>query len=181
MKKVLVILSLVVITGTVQAQTKETSSAIVSFDATTPKDALPKAESKTVIGLLNTTTGEIGFEAAVNSFTFTNPMIQDHFNGEKWMHSQKFPLFSFTGKVTDLSKVNFAKNGTYTVPVSGDLTIKDITKPVSTTVTVKVEGGTVNANTEFSIKLADYGIKGVPIDAGKVAKEPTIRVSASLK
>jgi hypothetical protein len=46
-------------------------------------------------------------------------LIQEHFNGEKWMNSEAYPLFVFAGRIADLSKVNFSKNGTYTVPVSG--------------------------------------------------------------
>lgn len=181
MKKVLLILSLVITTGSMFAQSKSTTSGVVTFDATTPKDALPKADNKTVIGELDTKTGGLGFEAAVKNFTFTNPMIQEHFNGEKWLNSDKFPLFTFIGKITDLSKVNFSKNGTYTVPVSGDLTIKDITKPVTTNATIVVAGGTLTTSASFAIKLADYAISGVPIEAGKVATEPKITVSATLK
>jgi hypothetical protein len=44
-----------------------------------------------------------------------------------------------------------------------------------------ISNGVINATSSFSIKLADYGIKGVPIDAGKVSKQPQITVSASFK
>ena len=67
------------------------------------------------------------------------------------------------------------------MPVTGDLTIKGVSKEVSTPATIIIKNGTINATADFSIKLADYGITGVPIDAGKVAKEPKITVSAELK
>lgn len=182
MKKVFLILSLVTVSASVFAQVKKTSSATVSFDATTPKDALPKADNKTVVGELNTKNGQIGFEATVKNFAFTNEMIQDHFNGEKWLNSAKFPTFTFVGKLSDLSKVKFDKPGTYTVPVSGELTVKDVTKPVSTNATIEVvAGGVIKTSASFTIKLADYGITGAPIDAGKIATEPKITVSAELK
>ncbi len=181
MKKTFLLLSFITATMLSFAQVKSTTSAVVGFDATTAIDNLPKAENKTVIGEIDTKTGAIGFEAVVKNFAFANPMIQEHFNGAKWMNSSAFPLFSFNGKITDLSKVNFGKNGTYTVPVSGDLTIKDITKKITTSAKIVVDGGTINATSAFSVKLSDYGISGVPVDAGKVAKEPKINVSASLK
>jgi polyisoprenoid-binding protein YceI len=181
MKKAILFLSLVTVTGSVFAQLKQTSSAVVSFDASTSLDNLPKAENKTVIAEIDTKTGTVGFEAAVKNFAFSNPMIQDHFNGANWLNSTEFPSFLFTGKITDLSKVNFAKDGSYIVPVTGDLTIKNVTKPVVTTATIIVNGATLNASTSFSIKLAEYGVSGVPIDAGKVAREPKITVSAELK
>jgi polyisoprenoid-binding protein YceI len=181
MKKITLFLALITLSLASFSQTKGTTSAVVSFDATTSIDNLPKAENKTVIGEIDTKTGEIGFEAAVKNFAFSNPMIQDHFNGEKWMNSGTYPLFTFTGKITDLSKVNFSKNGTYTVPVSGDLTVRNVTKPVKTTARLVVDGGSINATSSFTIKLSDYGITGVPVDAGKIAKEPKITVSAILK
>jgi polyisoprenoid-binding protein YceI len=181
MKKTFLLISIITLTTSLFAQTKKTTSATVSFDATTSIDNLPKADNKTVIGELDTKTGTIGFEAVVKNFAFSNPMIQEHFNGGNWLNSSKFPVFLFTGKITDLTKVNFAKNGTYTVPVTGDITIKDVTKPVSTTATIIVADATISANASFSIKLADFGISGAPIDGGKVAKEPKITVSAELK
>jgi polyisoprenoid-binding protein YceI len=81
--------------------------------------------------------------------------------------------------VDNLKKVKFKKDGTYKVQVSGMLTVKGISKPVNTLAMIVVAGETVNANTSFTIKLADYGISGQPVDAGKVSKEPKINVSAS--
>ena len=181
MKKTILFLSFVAITGSLFAQKKTTTSATVAFDASTAIDALPKAENKTVIAAVDTKTGTVAFEATVKNFAFSNPMIQDHFNGANWLNSDAFPKFSFKGKIVDPSKVNFTKDGSYTVNVAGDLTIKDVTKPVAATATIAVSGGTLNTTSSFSIKLADYGITGVPIDAGKVAKEPKITVSAELK
>ena len=181
MKKTLLFLSFVAITGTLFAQKKTTTSAVVAFDATTDKDKLPKAENKTVIGVVDTKTGTVAFEATVKNFSFANEKVQEHFNGENWLSSDAFPKFSYNGKIDDLSKVDFTKDGTYNVSVSGDLTIKGITKPVTTTGTIVVKGGVLNATTNFSIKVADYGISGAPIEGGKVSREPKISVSAILQ
>ena len=178
MKKSILFLSFIAITGSVMAQKATTTSAVVIFDATTPKDALPKAENKAVIASFDKTTGAVAFEAAVNNFAFTNPMIQDHFNGEKWMNSASFPKFSFTGKIDKLSKINFTKNGDYDVEVSGNITVKGISQPISVPATVTVKDGVIAAKSNFSIKLKDFGITGQPIDAGKVAEKPTVTVSA---
>lgn len=179
MKKSFFAFAFLMLASAVYAQKKTTSSATVTFDATTPKDALPKATNNTVNGSINTETGAVDFEAMVASFAFSNPRIQEHFNGENWMNSKDWPSFTFRGKITKLSAVNFAKNGTYTVTVSGKLAIKDKTKEVKTPVTLVVNDGKISASTTFSIKLADFDIKGVPIDAGKVAPEPRISVSAN--
>jgi polyisoprenoid-binding protein YceI len=178
MKKTILFLAFIATTGTVMAQKLTTTSAVVSFDATTPKDALPKAENKAVIAALDKTTGTVAFEAAVNNFAFSNPMIQEHFNGDNWMKSATFPKFTFSGKIDKLNKVKFHKNGSYKVTVSGTLTIKDVTKPISAPATIVVKDGAITSSSAFSIKLSDYGISGAPIEAGKVATEPKISVSA---
>lgn len=179
MKKTVLLLSLVAFTSVLFAQTKKTTSATVAFDATTPKDALPKAENKTVIAEIDTKSGQIGFEAAVKNFTFTNPTIQAHFNEERWLNSDKFPAFTFMGKIADVTKYNFSKNGVYNVTVTGQLTIKDKTNNVTTPATIEVKNGTLIANASFSIVLADYGIQVGT--AGKIAGEPKITVAAELK
>ena len=181
MKKTLLFLSFVAIAGTSMAEKKTTTSATVAFDASTAIDALPKAENKTVIAAVDTKTGSVAFEPTVKNFAFTNPMIQEHFNGEKWLNSDTYPKFSFKGKIADLTKVNFSKDGTYKVSVTGDLTVRDVTKNITAPATIVVNNGAISATSNFSIKLSDFGVTGVPIDAGKVAKEPKITVSAELK
>jgi polyisoprenoid-binding protein YceI len=104
--------------------------------------------------------------------------MQEHFNGANWMNSDQFPKFTFTGKVEKVNKVKFTKDGTYNVTVAGVLTIKDIAKTETVTGTITVTAGKIKVMTNFTIKLADYNITGMPIEAGKVSKEPKISVSA---
>lgn len=182
MKKTIMILSLLsVVTFAVAQKKKVTTSANVSFDASTPKDALPKAENKTVVASLDTKTGGVAFEALVKNFTFSNPMMQDHFNGAQWMDSDKNPKASFKGKIINVASVDFKKDGSYNVNVAGDLTMHGITKPVSASATIVVKGKAVSSTANFSAKLADYGVNGPAIAAGKVAEEAKIIVSASFK
>lgn len=181
MKKTILCIALVAATGSIFAQKKTTTSGTISFDATTSKDALPKAENKTVIAAIDAKKGTIAFEAIVKNFTFTNPKIQEHFNGETWMDSEKFPTATFKGNITNLAAVDFKKDGTYNADVAGDLTIHGITKPVKTTGKIVVAGKAVSTRADFSIKLEDYGVNGPAIGAGKVSTEPKISVSADLQ
>jgi len=179
MKKTVLVLSLIAFTSVLFAQTKKTTSATVAFDATTALDALPKAENKTVIAEIDTKTGQVGFEAAVKNFAFTNPTIQAHFNEERWLNSDKYPAFTFMGKITDVTKYNFSKNGVYNVTVTGQMTIKDKTNNVTAPATIEVKNGALTATASFTIVLADYGVQVG--NGGKIAGEPKITVSAELK
>lgn len=181
MKKTILLFALVFTVAGVFAQKKTTTSATINFDATTSLDALPKAENKTAIAAFDTKTGNVRFEAAIKDFNFANPKIQEHFNGKQWMSSDEFPKASFKGTASNIAAVNFKKDGTYTVDVTGDLTIHGVTKSVTTKATVVVSGKSFNATSSFTIKLDDYGINGGAIAAGKVSKEPTITVAADFK
>ncbi|MFM2137876.1 MAG: hypothetical protein RJA57_183, partial [Bacteroidota bacterium] len=160
------------------AQKKTTASAIVAFDATTPKDALPKAENRTVIGSIDTQTGAVAFEAAVKNFAFSNPKIQEHFNAPNWLNSDEFPKFTYSGMIEKANKVKWNKNGTYNVQVNGIITVKGISKPTKVEGTITVTDGKYKVAANFDIKLKDFNISGQAIEAGKVAQEPKISVTA---
>ncbi len=178
MKKTILSVAFVMATGLLFAQKKTTTSATIAFDATTNLDALPKAENKTVIASLDTKTGVVAFEAAVKSFTFGNPKIQEHFNSKGWMDSDQFASATFKGSIVNLKDVKFNKDGTYTVTVTGDLTIHGETKPVESKGTITVSGKSIKTTSDFTIKLEDYKVNGGAIAAGKVSKEPKITVVA---
>lgn len=180
MKKNVLTVLIALFSVTLFAQKKTTTSAIVAFDASTAIDNLPKAENKTVIAALDMAKNTVQFEASIKNFAFSNPRIQEHFNQKSWMNSDEFPKTTFSGVIKNPSAVNFKKDGTYTVMVEGDLTIRGKTNKVNTPATIVVSGNSIKANAEFNIKLSEYEIEGSAITAGKVSKEPKISVSAEL-
>jgi polyisoprenoid-binding protein YceI len=180
MKKTILSLLIASVSVMAFAQKKTSTSAIVAFDASTSIDNLPKAENKTAIAAIDPAKNTVQFEVAIKNFAFANPKIQEHFNQESWLNSDKFPKATFSGVITNPSAVNFKKDGTYNVTVEGDLTIKGKTNKVAAPVTIVVVGNTFKTSTAFNIKLADFGVEGQPITAGKVSAEPKISVSAEL-
>ena len=90
MKKTILFLALALFTTGLFAQKKTTTSAVIAFDASTSLDNMPKAENKTAIGALDTKTGSLAFEATVKNFTFSNPTMQGHFNGDRWLNSDTY-------------------------------------------------------------------------------------------
>lgn len=181
MKKTILLFSLALTTGVLFAQKKTTTSATISFDATTEKDGLPKADNKTSIASFDTKSGAVAFETSIKNFSFSNPMIQEHFNGEQWMNSDKYATATFKGTVKGTDAINFEKDGVYTASVEGDLTMHGETKPVKTTATFKVKDKAITATADFKVKLEDYKVTGGAIAAGKVSKEPKISVVAEFK
>ena len=180
MKKTILSLMIATVSMMTFAQKKTSTSAIVAFDASTAVDNLPKAENKTAIAAIDPAKNTVQFEAAIKNFAFANPKIQEHFNQESWLNSDKFPKATFSGVIINPSAVNFKKDGTYNVTVEGDLTIKGKTNKVTAPATIVVAGTTLKTNATFNIKLADFAVEGQPITAGKVSAEPKISVSAEL-
>jgi polyisoprenoid-binding protein YceI len=180
MKKTILSLAIATISMMTFAQKKTSTSATIAFDASTAIDDLPKAENKTSIAAIDPEKNTVQFEAAIKNFTFSNPRIQEHFNQKGWMNSDEFPKATFNGVITNPTAVNFTKDGTYNVTVEGDLTIKGKTQKITTPATIVVAGKTLKTNAAFNIKLADFGVEGQPIAAGKVAAEPKLTVTAEL-
>jgi polyisoprenoid-binding protein YceI len=180
MKRTILSLAIATISMMAFAQKKTSTSATIAFDASTSIDDLPKAENKTAIAAIDPSMNTVQFEAAIKNFAFANPKIQEHFNQKGWLNSDEFPKATFNGVITNPSAVDFKKDGTYNVTVEGDLTIKGKTQKVTAPATIVVAGKTLKTNASFTIKLADFGVDGQPITAGKVSGEPKISVSAEL-
>jgi len=202
MKKTILLIALVTVTGSIFAKhsvtvsdkeksaipssqkagaKKTTTSGTISFNATTAKDAKPKAENKTVIASIDILVGTVAFEVIVKNFSFENPMMQEHFNSPVWMDSEKYPTATFKGKIANLNAINFNKDGKYAAEVKGDLTIHGVTKSVSSAGSISVVGGSIKVASDFNVALADYGVNGPAIAAGKVATESKVSVSAEMK
>jgi polyisoprenoid-binding protein YceI len=132
-----------------------------------------------VVSTLETSTGDVAFSVPMQSFEFEKALMQEHFNSKDFLNTKDFPKAKFEGKITNISEVDFTKDGTYEANVSGNLTIKDVTKPITEKGTITVKGGVINAKTKFKLVLADYGVtfkKGKP--ATNVAKEIEVTLNA---
>jgi polyisoprenoid-binding protein YceI len=103
-------------------------------------------------------------------------LLEEHFN-ENYMESSKIPKATFKGKTTNLSAVNFNKEGTYNVSVEGDLTLHGVTQKITAPGTISVKAGKINAASTFKIKIKDYGIKIPTLVADKIAEVVEIKVN----
>ena len=158
-----------------------TKSGNINFDATSSSSP-EKIEgvNRTVTCVLDTKTGNIQFAALMKGFEFEKALMEEHFN-ENYVESEKFPRAEFKGAVSDNGKVNYAKDGTYTVKVSGKLTMHGETKDVETEGKITVQGGKISAVAGFNVLLADFKIAIPGLVADKVSKTAKINVTCSLE
>ncbi|MCC6413212.1 MAG: YceI family protein [Saprospiraceae bacterium] len=162
------------------AQQYFTRDALVKFDATAPSSPEEiKAVNKSGTAVLDITTGDMAWKVLIKNFLFEKSLMQEHFN-ENYMESGKFPNATFSGKIVNLSDVNFKKDGEYKVRAKGVLEMHGVKKDVEFPGTIKVSGNTLQVKTNFSVACADYGIKIPGTVSDKVGKEVKISIDAPL-
>lgn len=141
---------------TASAQKVYTKNGNISFFSKAPLENI-SADNNQVMSVLNQQNGEMQFSVIIKSFKFKKALMEEHFN-ENYMESDKHPKATFKGNVSDISKVNFAKDGKYDVVVAGDLTIHGVTNKVSAPGTISVKNGVASGTSKFNLRLADYKI-----------------------
>ena len=95
------------------------------------------------------------------------------------MESAKYPKSTFKGTITDLSKISFDKEGTYTAMVTGDLSIHGVTKKVTAPVSFSVKDGKFSASSVFPISLSDYNINIPEVVRDNISNHIEITVSCN--
>ena len=120
-------------------------------------------------------TGQIIFAVLVKGFKFENQLMEDHFN-ENYMESTQFPKADFKGYIKNIKEVDLTKDGTYPINIEGVLTIHGTGNKVTTTGTLQIQQGKPTMVGEFSIKIKEYGIKGLYIGE-KIAADAKIKVN----
>jgi polyisoprenoid-binding protein YceI len=165
---------------TLPAQQYFSRDALVKFDATaksSPEEI--KAVNKSGTAVLDIATGEMAWKVLIKNFLFEKSLMQEHFN-ENYMESGKFPNATFSGKIVNLSDVNFKKDGEYKVRAKGVLEMHGVKKDVEFPGTIKVAGGKLQVKTDFSVLLADYNVKIPGTVSDKISKEVKINIDAPM-
>jgi polyisoprenoid-binding protein YceI len=133
------------------------------FSSTALEDI--EANNYKAVSTLDTETGDVVFSVPMQSFEFDKALMQEHYNGKNFLSTKKFPKSKMTGKITNLSDIDFTKNGQYNATVKGEMTIKGEMQSFNAKGSVSVADGKITINSKFNLTLADYKIafkKGKP-------------------
>ncbi|MDP4208005.1 MAG: YceI family protein [Bacteroidota bacterium] len=174
MKSKLLILLMLGSFQLMSAQKYISKSGHIWFISNTPMEVI-EGHNRQAVSTLDVSTGDVAFMMLIKAFEFKIALMQEHFN-ENYMESDKIPKSSFKGKITNIGKIDFKKDGSYAAEVSGDLTIHGVTKAVSTKGTIEVKGKVITTKAKFTVSPKDYGIKIPSLVESKVAKEVEINV-----
>jgi polyisoprenoid-binding protein YceI len=140
------------------------------------------ADNYKVVSTLDIASGEVVFSVPMQSFEFEKAKMQQHYNSEKFLDTKTYPKAKFKGNITNMSDIDFSKDGTYDADVSGELTIHGVTKPITEKGAITVDGNKVLVITKMQITLADYEIafeKGKP--STNIAKTIDVTVKSEFE
>lgn len=150
MKKIIGLLIIfAVAVGSVEAQKYITKTGKVRFFSDAPLEKV-EAVNNQVNAVLDVASGDMVFKVLIKSFVFEKALMQEHFN-ENYMESDKFPVSTFTGKVTNISGMDFSKDMKYTAEVEGTLTIHGVSRPVKTQGTLESKNGKIEGKSVFTV------------------------------
>ena len=116
----------------------------------------------------------------VAGFKFQKALLEEHFQ-ENYMEISKFPKSGFKGKISNIASVNFEKDGTYPVDVTGQLTIHGVTKVITTKGKIEIAKGVISASSTFDVACEDYNIAIAALVRDKIAKSIKIDLIAKLQ
>lgn len=180
MNKVAAVIAMLCLSITAgHAQKWMTRTGKVSFFSSTSVENI-EAFNNEAASVIDARSGDVVFIVPIKSFKFDKALMQEHFN-ENYMESNKYPKAEYKGKITNLSDVNFSKDGTYNVKTTGKLTMHGVTKDVPATGTIVVKAGTATVKSKFMVAPADFGIKIPAISASKVASKIEVTIDSVLK
>ncbi|WP_242922511.1 YceI family protein [Pontibacter liquoris] len=118
-------------------------------------------------GALNIANNKLaGGEFVIDMTSISNTDIQDaeykgklegHLKSDDFFGVEKFPTATF--KVTNVKPIANAAAGKPNYTVTGDLTIKGTTNPVSFPATVTVNKGVANAKADITVNRAKYDVR----------------------
>lgn len=178
-KKVLLIL-FSILALTARAQNRYfTKTGTIRFSAGTAMEDID-ASNKSVTSVFDASTGQIEFAVLIKGFEFRRGLMQEHFN-ENYLESEKYPKSTFKGKFSDVTQINFKKDGSYAVTVSGTLTVHNVKKQVDVPGTIKVNGGVVSSEAVFKVQVADFDIKIPGAVKDKISPTVEIHVTCDYK
>ena len=124
---------------------------------------------------------KISFEAETNSISTNNEQRDGHLKSDDFFAADKFPTLSF-------QSTHFTKEGDETYSLTGDLTIRDTTKPVKLNVeyggTVTDSYGQVKSGFEISGKInrKDFGLTwGAVTEAGGIVVSDEVKLNLAIQ
>lgn len=162
-----------------EAQKYLTKTGKIRFFSDAPLEKI-EAVNNQVNAALNISTGDLVFKVLIKSFTFEKALMEEHFN-ENYLESDKSPTSTFSGKVVNISEMDFSQDVKYTAEVEGTLTIHGVSRPVKASGTLEGKDGKIIGKSVFTVNTKDYDIKIPSAVVKNIAESIEITVDVVLE
>ena len=176
MKQITLILVFILLESTIAVgQVYKSSKASAYFKSDAPLELI-EAKSQKLKGAINSDKRTFAFSIPIRSFEgFNSPLQREHFN-ENYLESVQFPNATFTGKI--IEKIDFDKDGKYTIRAKGKLTIHGITQERIIKSQLEIKKGKLYVISNFTVLLDEHQIRVPKIVYQKIAKEIMVYIDA---
>ena len=124
----------------------------ISFFSTTPAEDIV-AKNTASVSTINQKTGEVVFSVPMQGFEFEKSAMQKHFNSDKFLDTKEHPKAKLKATIVNIDQVDFTKDGTYSADVEGELTIREVTKSVKESGTIRVNGNVIELKAFLTLPL----------------------------
>lgn len=178
-KLYLILLSIILSCTYSYGQKYYSKTGSVHFLSEAPLEKIEASNNNAYV-VFDASTGQMEWSVLIKGFKFEKALMQQHFN-ENYMDSDKYPKAHFKGTIVDKAGINFEKDGSYNVEVSGNITIHGVTKPLTAPGQMIVKNGKVNASGSFTLTVADFDIEVPKIVRDNIAKTVKVTVRSDLQ
>jgi hypothetical protein len=175
-KYILPLITMLFMGTLVNAQIYIGKTCEISFYSKGPIEDIA-ALNKSTKPIFNAAKGEVAVKITIKGFAFDKKLMEEHFN-EKYMESDKYPYAVFTGKVNE--PIDYKKEGTYKVTLTGKLDIHGVVKDRTIDGTVTIKDGEISFDSKFIVALKDHNIEIPSLVAQNIAETVEVTVKTTL-
>lgn len=112
----------------------------------------------------------------------TDEPDRDEKLADRWLVTNQYPFASFTATSIQNGPARYTPGEAVTFTLVGDMTIRDVTRPVTFDVTARLVGDTVTGSATGIVKMTDFGIDPPNLlDFVKVEDDVTVTVNFTAK
>ncbi len=158
MKTIIVITTLLfgIIVPNAAQITHFTREGTASFYSSAPLEDIEAVNNRVQV-LFDNSSGEIAVRMRIEDFRFRKSLMQKHFN-ENYMESHIFAESRFEGYIEGFEGFS-GQDIPDEVTVNGTMTIRDVTKEIAVTGSLRRSGPHYVCHAVFPVRLEDYNIR----------------------
>lgn len=153
------------------------SHTMMSFFSSTPVEDI-SAKSEQGVGAINVKTKDVFFKVPMKTFVFKKALMQEHFN-ENYVESEKFPYSTFKGVINE--DIDFTKDGTYKVTVTGALTVHGVAQNRTIPGVIVIKDKSIDVTCDFDVKVAEHDIDIPTLVVTNIAEVIAVKIHGVLE